>query len=131
MDPIEFLTLDDILAIHTEQLQLHGGSAGFIDRSVVESATQQPRTTMFGQYLHPQINDMAAAYLYHFAASQGFSDGNKRTALVAAVEFLGRNGYSLDCTNDEIYEVTMRVANHLMSKQEVADWVLEKLIATP
>jgi death-on-curing protein len=131
MGQIDFLTLDDILAIHAEQLQLYGGSAGFIDRAIVESATEQPRMTMFGQYLHPQIKDMAAAYLYHFAASQGFADGNKRTALVAAVEFLGRNGYSLDCTNDEIYDITMRVANHLMNKQDIADWILEKLIAIP
>src|SRR4051812_41929036 len=61
-----------------------------------ESATAQPQATMFGEYRHADIAEMAAAYLSHFAAAQGFVDGNKRTAAGAATVFLARNGYMLD-----------------------------------
>ena len=127
MDQPEFLTFEDVLAIHGEQLELYGGAEGIIDEGVIRSAIAEPRQTMFGQYLHDDITKMAAAYLFHLAMQQGFRDGNKRTALVATVEFLGRNGYRLSCSNEAIYDVTMRVANHLMDKDGIAGWVLDHL----
>jgi prophage maintenance system killer protein len=50
-----------------------------------------------GSTCTPNIPMMAAAYLFHFAASQGFIDGNKRTGAATATEFLARNGYMLSC----------------------------------
>ena len=129
LDPFDFLTFDDVVAIHSEQLALYGGRDGFVDEGQVRSAISQPHATMFGKYLHDDVAHMAAAYLFHLAASQGFVDGNKRTGLICAVEFLGRNGYLLDASNDEAYDVTMRVANHQMDKEEIAEWIRGKLVA--
>jgi len=129
VDEITFLTIDDVLEIHSRQLALYGGLEGFIDRNVVESATAQPQASMFGQYLHEDLAEMAAAYLFHFAAAQGFADGNKRTAAACATVFLGRNGYELGCTDDELYELTMAVANGRMTKEEAGDWIRDRLIA--
>jgi death-on-curing family protein len=74
---------------------------------------------------------MAAAYLFHFAASQGFADGNKRTGAATATEFLARNGYMLSCGWEELYDVTMRAANKLIDKEEIADWILDRLVPIP
>lgn len=131
MSEIEFLTLDDLLFIHSDQLARYGGSDGFIDRGVVESALAQPQASMFGEFLHRDIAEMAGAYLFHFAASQGFMDGNKRTAAVTAVVFLSRNGYRLNCSDDELYDLAMRVANKQMEKPAIADWIRERLIPQP
>jgi death-on-curing protein len=131
VEELDFLSFEDVVAIHTEQLRLYGGRDGFIDETVVRSAIAQPQASMFGSYLHEDIAHMAAAYLFHLAASQGFVDGNKRTALIAMVEFLGRNGYLLESANEEVYDVTMRVANHLLDKADVADWVRERLSPLP
>lgn len=128
MEEINFLSIDDILEIHRRQLDLYGGLDGFNDRNVVESAAAQARASMFGQYLHEDLAEMAAAYLFHFAASQGFTDGNKRTAAACATVFLGRNGYELDCTDDELYELTMAVANNAMGKAEAGDWIRDRLV---
>lgn len=38
---------------------------------------------------------MAAAYAFHIAENQPFLDGNKRTALNAAIVFLGLNGFDV------------------------------------
>ncbi|HEX8911969.1 MAG TPA: type II toxin-antitoxin system death-on-curing family toxin [Humisphaera sp.] len=132
MDSIEFLTFQDVLDIHADQLARHGGRDGFIDRTVVESAVFQPGQMFGGQYLHEDIAEMAAAYLYHLSASQGFVDGNKRTAAASATEFLARDGYYLaDCPWEELYDVTMRVATSHMDKSRAAAWFREKLAPLP
>jgi death-on-curing protein len=131
VEPIQFLTIDDVIEIHSDQLARYGGGDGFIDRGVVESALAQPQATMFGQYLHTDIAEMAAAYLFHFAASQGFIDGNKRTAAVTTGVFLARNGYRLACTDDELYDVTIRVATRQLLKQGISDWIRDHLEPMP
>ncbi len=131
MDEITFLTLDDVLELHSDQLARYGGNEGFIDRNVVESALAQPLARMFGEYLHTDLPEMAAAYLFHFAASQGFADGNKRTAAVCAGVFLARNGYRLGCTDEELYEVTIQVANKRMLKPQIRDWIASRLLPQP
>src|SRR5688572_26984094 len=110
MDEIDFLSLEDVLDIHARVLAKYGGGDGIIDPNVIASAVAQPSLTMFGRYLHEDITHMAAAYLWHLASQQGFRDGNKRTAAVATVEFLSRNGYRLTATDWELYLTTQSVS---------------------
>ena len=70
---------------------------------------------------------MAAAYLFHLAASQGFADGNKRVAVVAAVTFLALNGYAVEAEDLEMYDLTMDVANRRADKEDVAAWFRGRL----
>jgi death-on-curing protein len=130
-EEIIFLTLEEVKTLHADQLANYGGSEGFIDQRVVESAIAQPQAGMFGEYLHKDLAEMAAAYLFHLAASQGFVDGNKRTAVACADVFLNLNGYDLQCTPIELYEVTMRVANGAMGKQDIADWIRDRIEPIP
>ncbi len=127
MAPITFLSMEHLLQIHADQLAKYGGLDGFIDQNVVASALTQPSAKMFGEYLHSDIACMAAAYLFHFCASQGFVDGNKRTGAACTVDFLAMNGYLLHCTSTELYEVSFSVANNGMNKEEIADWIRERL----
>lgn len=131
MDQIEFLSFEDLEQIHSDQLDRYGGSEGYIDQNVVKSALAQPQASMFGAYLHTDIAEMAAAYLFHFAASQGFIDGNKRTAAVCAGVFLARNGYRLGCTDEDLYELTIAIANNRMHKPEIGEWIRQRLVPQP
>jgi death-on-curing protein len=54
---------------------------------------------------------MAAAYLFHIVKNHAFLDGNKRTALVAALVFLDINGVSLERDDERLYELTMAAAS--------------------
>jgi death-on-curing protein len=127
MDEFEFLTVDDVLEIHSDQLRRYGGSEGVLDNNVVLSAAGSAEVSMYGQYLNADITEMAASYLFGFAASQGFVDGNKRTGAACAAEFLARNGYQLDCLWEELYDITMRVATKRADKQQVAAWIADRL----
>ena len=119
MNP-DFLTVDDVLAIHEEQLARFGGAAGLRDAGLLESAVAQPQATFGGEYLHPDLFAMAAAYLFHIVQNHPFVDGNKRAGLLAALVFLDLNGISIDHATPRLYDLTMEVASGRMPKDGVA-----------
>ena len=80
-----------------------------------------PRQVFAGQYLHEDLAAMAAAHLFHIAESQGFNDGNNRTGVAAAITFLALNGHQLGGLQMELYDATIDVAEHRMTKQDVAE----------
>jgi death-on-curing protein len=63
---------------------------------------------------------MAAAYLYHVARNHPFVDGNKRTALAAALVFLQINGFRLVAEEDSLTDLVVRVAAGEATKAEAA-----------
>ena len=75
----DFLTLDEVLEIHRDQIERYGGAAGIRDLGLLQSALAQPSATFGGQYLHADLHEMAAAYLYHLVQNHPFLDGNKST----------------------------------------------------
>lgn len=118
-DP-EFLTLDEVLAIHADQIRRYGGAPGLRDLGLLRSAISMPETTFDGQYLHPTVIEMAAAYLFHIARNHPFVDGNKRTALMCAIVFLGLNGWSLLSDPDELFELVDGIARGDLDKAQAA-----------
>jgi death-on-curing protein len=117
-----FLTLDDLLESHAEQIATYGGATGIRDAGLLESARAQPEAQFSGQYLHTDLFEMAAAYLYHIVLNHPFLDGNKRVGLEAALIFLEINGQSIIATDDELVDLTLRTAQALTSKAEIADF---------
>jgi death-on-curing protein len=115
-----FLTLDEVLALHADQISRYGGADGVRDLSLLESALGVPRATFGGTYLHASVHEMAAAYLFHLVQNHPFVDGNKRIGLAAALAFLGLADLELDATEDEIVELVVGVAAGRVSKAEVA-----------
>lgn len=95
MNP-EFLDLDDVLQIHANQLEAHGGSDGIRDLGLLDSAVAQPQMGVAGQYLHGDIFEMAAAHILHIVMNHPFVDGNKRTGTLAALVFLHLNGHPIE-----------------------------------
>ncbi|MGA2770780.1 MAG: type II toxin-antitoxin system death-on-curing family toxin [Bryobacteraceae bacterium] len=90
MEPV-FLTLDEVLEIHEQQILRYGGSAGLRDAAGLESAVATPQATFGGEVLHTSIPAMAAAYLFHLCQNHPFVDGNKRVGANAAIAFLLMN----------------------------------------
>jgi death on curing protein len=118
-----FLNLDEVLALHAEQIDLYGGAAGLRDLGLLESAVAAPRTTFGGEFLHGSIPEMAAAYLFHLVRNHPFLDGNKRTGLAAAIAFLGLNGLWLEADSDELADHVLGVARGTTPRAEVAEFI--------
>jgi death-on-curing protein len=115
-----FLALDEVLAIHADQIRLYGGAAGIRDLPLLSSGIAMPETTFDGEYLHGNAFEMAAAYLFHIARNHPFIDGNKRTALMCALVFLGLNGQRLDADADSLYALVDGVAAGGVDKSTAA-----------
>ncbi len=118
-DP-DFLTLDDLLALHADRIERYGGPLGVRDVAGLSSALGMPSATFGGAFLHPTLPEMAAAYLFHVSQAHGFVDGNKRAALAAALAFLSLNGYELEADPDELYELCIAVAAGNASKSDAS-----------
>ena len=120
MSEPRFLTLDEVLAIHDNQIDEWGGTHGVLDSGKLDSALGQPQSGFGGQFLHEGIFAMAAAYLFHIARNHAFMDGNKRTALMCAYTFLKLNGYRITAGEAALEEITMRTARGEADKAEIA-----------
>ena len=115
-----FLTLDEVLAIHADQVERYGGLPGVRDLGLLESALAAPQAGFGGQVLHPTLEEKASAYLFHLVKNHPFSDGNKRVGLAAALAFLGLNGLRLNASEDEVVELVLSVAAGGAGKPELS-----------
>jgi len=116
MEPI-FLSLDEILEIHEEQIERYGGSAGLRDLAGLESAVATPQATFGGEFLHASIPAMAAAYLFHLCQNHAFIDGNKRVGANTAITFLLMNNWDATFSEEELVDVVLSVASDRLNKQ--------------
>lgn len=105
-----FLTFEDIIEIHDDQIKRYGGSHGLGDKELLLSAIAQPQGTFDGKYLRQSIFDKAAAYLFHLCQNHPFIDGNKQVAVVSSLTFLLMNDYEIDYNEDELENLVFSIA---------------------
>jgi len=122
MDAPVFLSVDNVLRLHTSTITVEGGAVGIRDLALLESAVLTPQQQFAGEYLHPSVPSMAAAYLFHLCSNHPFVDGNKRVAAMAAYVFLDINGWSLDATESDFERIVLRIAAGESSKVALTDW---------
>ena len=120
-----FLSLDDDLSIHQEQLELYGGTAGVRDMGLLESAIAMPAAGFGDEYLHKDIYEMAAAYLFHIVQNHPFVDGNKRAGAAVAGFFLTTNGVKFEADEESFEKIVLAVAQGKTQKPEIAAFFRE------
>ena len=94
----DYLTVADVLGIHTVLIQRYGGAPGVRDPGALESALFRPQT---GYY--EDIVAEAAALLESLAINHPFVDGDKRIAFAAADVFLRIIGWRLQRSPVQIH----------------------------
>ena len=114
-----FLGLDEVIDLHSDQLERYGGASGIRDLGLLESALALPAATFDGRFLHESAFEMAAAYLVAIAQNHPFLDGNKRTALIAAIAFLGLNGWRVHADIAPLIDLVLGVAERRRTKADV------------
>jgi len=92
---VVYLTLEQVLFIHEDQIKRYGGSTGLRDIIMLESAVYRPQTTFNGEDLYDSLFEKAASLFHSLLFNHPFVDGNKRTALVSAIIFLELNGIKM------------------------------------
>ena len=117
-DPV-FLSREQVLAYHAEQLRLFGGQAGVGDPGLLDSALSQPQNT----YLYvssADLFDLGAAYAFHIAKNHPFLDGNKRVALQCCLALLYLNGIILTLPPTDLYGAMIQLTTSAIDKSAFA-----------
>ena len=81
MQPV-FLDIERIRQTHVNLIEHYGGAEGVRDVGLLQSAIAMPQASFGGEFLHKDLFEIAAAYLYHIVQNHPFVDGNKRTGAV-------------------------------------------------
>lgn len=128
---IRFLSESIVLAIHEDQVRLYGGQYGVRDAAALDAAIHMPQAQFGGQFLHPTIYHMAAAYGFHLSQNHPFLDGNKRTAGMVMFTFLQFNGLEPTASEIDYYHAIMDIANGRTNKEQLAAWLQTVTRGTP
>jgi death on curing protein len=116
-----WLTRQMVVAIHDEQLTIHGGARGLRDKGMLESALDRPKN----RWSHEQadLSELAAAYGFGIARNDPFVDGNKRTSLLALDTFLGVNGIDFVVPEAEAAAIILSLAAGEVSEESLTRWI--------
>ncbi len=119
--------LDEVvIAIHDEQIAVHGGSLGIRDSGLLSSALARPKHK--ANYGDPSVFDLAAAYAYGIIRNHPFVDGNKRTGFLVAYVFLHINGWELRSREVEAVNAVLDLAAGEMDEPIFSEWLKNKSV---
>lgn len=114
-------------AAHLDQLREHGGRPGVRVEHALEAALARPQQQ---HHCEPDADlaTLASAYAFGLARAHPFNDGNKRTAFLAAVIFLGLNGKDLDASEAEVVQVMTALAAGSLGEGGLVTWMRRRIV---
>lgn len=123
-ETVQFLSRDEVLAIHQRVIEAFGGAGGVRDLGLLESALYRPRS---GYY--EDLTGMAAALFESLLMNHPFVDGKKRVAFFAADVFLRLNGWRLDVdANQAAGLLTGLLESGDCDFEHLSSWIRESVV---
>ena len=122
MNEPRWLSVQVVVAIHSDQIREHGGSLGVRDKGLLESALDRPRNR-FSYESDADLTALAAGYGFGIAKNHPFVDGNKRVAFQAMYVFLGINGVGITSDEEEVVRLVLTLASGELSESELRVWL--------
>jgi len=125
MENIHFISLEDVIFFHDEEM-LYSGKSGWVrDLFELEASLESVKHTFDGNYLC-DLYGMAAKYIVSFAIRHPFSDGNKRVGALCAVSFLEAHGVNYQENYDgELAEVVYKFLSNEMKEDDIRLYFIE------
>lgn len=116
---VQFLSVDEVLEIHTALIHRFGGAAGVRDTGLLESALYRPKSGYYGDLV-----EMAAAMFESLINNHPFIDGNKRVAFFSTDIFLRLNGYKVEVESIGAYNFLMDLfATNSCDLEHLEPWI--------
>ena len=119
-----------IEAVHLDQMREHGGLIGFRDENALESALARAKQR-WAYEPDSDLSRLAAGYVFGICNGHPFRDGNKRNSFLAAVIFLGLNGFDLVTSDEAVVETMWAVASGRLDEEAIADWIRLRIRPRP
>jgi len=112
------LTIEIVREIHDEAVKNFGGLHGIRDEALLTSAIFAPQSSFGGKSPYNDLIDIAAAYLFYLCRNHPFLDGNKRTAMAAAIVFLRLNGFNPAADGEKWEGLILDVASSKIDREQ-------------
>ena len=126
---MRYLSLQEVISLHSLVIAQNGGSSGLRDRGALESAVAQPEASFGGQDLYPDLASKTAALGHSLIQNHPFVDRNKRTGHAAMEVFLLLNGHEIDASVDDQEKIIIDVASGKVSRIELSEWISKHMVA--
>jgi death-on-curing protein len=124
---IRYLTLAEVIELHSGILEQVAGSGGIRDMGALESAIAQPRMTFGGAELYPTIIEKASALGFSIVMNHPFVDGNKRAGHAAMETFLVLNRLEIKAVIDEQERVILALAAGELDRDAFTNWLQQSV----
>jgi death on curing protein len=121
----KWLDVDDVIALHAQQLAIYGGGDGIRDLGMLESAVNRPVNQH--AYGETDLLRLAAAYAFGISSNHPFIDGNKRAAFVSMMLFLRENGVVFRPDSAEATAAILALAAGEISEDGLTRWIRDNL----
>jgi death-on-curing protein len=119
---LNWINLEEIVLIHELVINETGGAHGIINPIALESVRLRPFFSFEGKEFFPDMWSKIAALIHSLITFHPFTDGNKRTAFVAAEVILKLNGYNITpAIEHEVF--FWAIARGEKSIEEIQDWL--------
>ena len=119
---------EEALFYHRELVRRFGGVDGVRDEGVLDATLNRPFATFGGKDLFPGPAEKAAALLHGIISGHPFMDGNKRTGYALARLLLQDSGLDIGASQDEKYDLVIRVASGELDVDGVRNWLQERVV---
>lgn len=116
------LTTKQVISLHSSLLEATGGTDGVRDMGLLESALEAPFQTFGGKDLYPALIQKAARLGHSLISNHPFVDGNKRIGIHTMLVFLAANGVEIECTQKELIDVGLSLADGTMNVEKLLIW---------
>ena len=114
---------EKVLLLHKFIAEETGGSIGVRDEALLESALEAAFAGFGDKEFYPTKEEKGARLGYTLISNHAFVDGNKRIGMYVMLTFLEVNGIHMDCTNEEVTEMGLGLADGSVCYEELLDWV--------
>lgn len=117
------LTTKQVISLHSSLIEATGGTDGVRDMGLLESALEAPFQTFDGKDLYPALIQKAARLGHSLISNHPFVDGNKRIGIHTMLVFLAANGVEIECTQKELIDVGLSLADGTMNAKKLLIWL--------
>lgn len=117
------LTTKQVISLHSALIEATGGTDGVRDIGLLESALEAPFQTFDGKALYPALIQKAARLGHSLISNHPFVDGNKRIGIHTMLVFLAANGVEIECTQKELTDVGLSLADGTMNAEKLLIWL--------
>ena len=124
---MEYLTLDDILAIRDQVAAAYNDRFEVMSPNGLMSALAAPRRSAFGAEAFPTLAEKAGALVYALIQNHPFWDGNKRIATRALRLFITRNSARLVADDATLKAFGIEIARGSLRDGPLTSWVGEHI----